>query len=138
MSKIEIILAIFNLILIWVIWYFQIKINNNLHKLQKSVAINIEPNIDSLKLVNVWKINLYIHKFETYWNNHKFTKPRLIAIKSFYWIPAPDLSNFNDKESEIKVYIEDEFNEKYILTGFIVKDLWSVYTTKLEKRKWEY
>ncbi|MDD3144630.1 MAG: hypothetical protein PHV23_00805 [Candidatus Gracilibacteria bacterium] len=138
MSKIEIILAIFNLILIGVIGYFQIKINNNLHKLQKSVAINIEPNIDSLKLVNVGKINLYIHKFETYGNNHKFTKPRLIAIKSFYWIPAPDLSNFNDKESEIKVYIEDEFNEKYILTGFIVKDLGSVYTTKLEKRKWEY
>lgn len=140
MGTLEIIFAILNLLLIGVIGYFQIKINFKLTELESTTAINAEPNEKTIKLVNVGKVNLYLHKFETFGNNHTFKSPRMIALNSWYWIPSPDLTSLKGSECEFKLYLTNDFNKKYIFTGGMEKQsdgTATIWSNKLEPKNWE-
>jgi len=140
MTNLELLFAILNLLAIGIIGFFQIKINYKLTELQGVVAINAEPNGNTIRIVNVGKVNLYIHKFETIGNNHTFEKPRLIALNSWYWIPLPDLSTLKNNGCEFKLYLTDEFNKKYIFIGGIEKQkggIATIWSHKLEFKRWE-
>lgn len=137
MTNFEIVFASLNLLLILVIGFFQIKINHRLTELEGVVAVNAEPNGDTIKIVNVGKVNLYLHKFEMFGNNHTFANARLIALNSWYWIPAPKIQEFPTAETEFKLYLTDESSKKYIFTGGICKADGSMWGYRLESKKWE-
>lgn len=107
------------------IW--QIKINLRLKKIQESVALSIVPGIGlSLHLMNVGGMNLYLRKYEIGPKTENFDKPLLIAAgagnNSFLQITIPDFER--NKTYNIKLYLIDEFKEKYLSTGeFIIEDV---------------
>ena len=107
------------------IW--QIKINLRLKKIQESVALSIVPGIGlSLHLMNVGGMNLYLRKYEIGSKTENFEKPLLIASgtgnNSFLQIITPDFER--SKTYDIKLYLVDEFKEKYLSSGqFIIEDI---------------
>lgn len=111
--------------IIFGIW--QIKINIRLKKLQESVALSIVPGIGlNLHLMNVGGINLYLRKYEIGTKTENFDKPLLIAAgignNSFLQITIPDFER--DKNHNVKIYLIDEFKEKYLSTGeLIIEDI---------------
>src|SRR3989344_114100 len=107
------------------IW--QIKINLRLKKIQESVALSIVPGIGlNLQLMNVGGINLYLKKYEIESKTENFEKPLLIAAgagnNSFLQITVPNFER--NKKHDIKLYLIDEFKEKYLSSGeLIIEDI---------------
>lgn len=126
------------------IW--QICINKRLIKLNDFVALSILPEGANIKLVNTGKINLYIHGFEINNIPDFFDKGRLISVSNFsdfYWLPNDNIPE--DGLFDIKVYIIDEYGEKYITLGQGSSTKRNndqievrVWTLKTQKDKWNF
>ena len=107
------------------IW--QIKINLRLKKLQESVALSIVPGIGlNLNLMNVGGLNLNLCKYQIGSKTEDFEKPLMIAAgagqNSFLQITVPDFKR--GEKQLIKLYLVDDFKEKYISTGeMIIEDM---------------
>jgi hypothetical protein len=105
--------------------YLQFKINSKLKKLQETIGLSIVPGIGlKLLFMNIGKINLYLKKYEIGPNTEDFDKPLLIAAgtNSFLQIEVPNLER--NKKYNVKIYLIDDFNEKYLSTGeFIIEDV---------------
>lgn len=102
-----------------VIGWYQIKINSRLASIEDYVSIAASPDGDKIKLLNTGKINIYLWGFDMQGNIQRFNKPRLIAANtldaSYYWIdPPPDLESLDGKEFEFKLYLQDEFDKKWV------------------------
>ncbi|MDR3510005.1 MAG: hypothetical protein P4L73_00085 [Caulobacteraceae bacterium] len=96
----------------------QNEINGRLQQLQDFVAISVTPGDSQILLKNTGKVNLYLWGFYFPGNHHKFNRPRLIAAGSpdsaFYWLPAPSINAIHGTEFELKLYLTDEFDHKWI------------------------
>ena len=118
------------LTLLFVLW--QIFINKRLKELQDYVAVSfvpaITPNGGQIQIFNAGKINLYLHKFEVGQISHTFSKSRLLAVggseRNFYGVPV-SLNPVNT-EMEIRLYLTDESNKKYLATGGYILDALAV------------
>ncbi len=109
--------------------YRQTQINKRMKELQDYVAISIIPITNSpgnyeLQIMNVGKINMYLKKFEIGQVSNTFPeeKERLISVggNPFYRVP---IVNFQmGQEMDIKLYLLDEFKNKYLSTGGIIID----------------
>lgn len=105
-------------------WY-QYKINKRLQDLQDYVAISIVPvvteNSPRLKLLNTGKLNLYLHKYEIDGNSQTYEKPRLLACAPETWflLPVPNIASL---EMPVRLYLKDDFEQKYITTGAAIID----------------
>ena len=114
--------------LIYFAWR-QTQINKRMKELQDYVAISIIPITNSpgnyeLQIMNVGKVNTYLKKFEVGQVSNTFPeeKKRLISVggNPFYRIP---ITNFQmGQEMGIKLYLLDEFNNKYVSTGGVIID----------------
>jgi len=109
----------------------QTQINKRLNELQDYVAISIVPFFDGndpkLQVVNAGKVNLYLKKYEIGNLTDTFTIEKLIACGSgnpFYILPVPN--NIIGRELGVKLYLYDEFGNKYISTGGLVIDSFPV------------
>jgi len=107
---------------------WQTMINNRLKKLQDYIALNFTPSGSQtgpqILIYNVGKQNLYLHKFEAGTTSHSFDKPRLLAVggseKNHYAFPVQVFQV--NKELDIKLYLTDESNEKYVSSGAYIFD----------------
>ena len=109
----------------------QLEINKRLRELQDYVAVSIIPkNNLRLQIMNVGKINLYIHKWEVGRLNENYTKAVLIPTGTNSFIEI-GLSGLVIGEYDFKMYITDEKDEKYISTGKVFIDPVSVSTQPL-------
>jgi hypothetical protein len=103
----------------------QFKINSKLKKLQETVGLSIVPGLGlNLHLMNIGKINLYLKKYEIGPKTEDFDKPLLIAAgtNSFLQIEVPNFER--NKKYNVKLYLIDDFDEKYLSTGeFIIEDV---------------
>lgn len=103
---------------VFALW--QININRRLKKLQDYVAVSIVPMGTGdlrLQIINVGKINLYLQKYEIGTNHEAYAKPMLIPAGSNSFLLVP-IKNFNIGQSmDIKLYLIDELEEKFISTG---------------------
>lgn len=100
---------------------WQILINSKLKKIQESVALSIVPGQGlNLHLMNVGAVNLYLSKYEIGQKTENFEKNLLIAAgaSSFLQITIPDFNR--GKKYPIKLYLIDDFQEKYLSTGEII------------------
>lgn len=100
-----------------VIGRYQININSRLKDLQDVVAIYARPGKGVIEILNVGKVNLYIHKFELPGNVQNFDRPRLLPAgavgDALYWIPPP--TSLKDGEQfDLKLYLTDDFKNKWI------------------------
>lgn len=106
---------------IFAIW--QIKINERMKKLQDYVAISVVPmgpGTNSIKIMNVGKMNLYLKQYGIGANTETFSNPLLI--------PAGTGENSNLRITlqnlqpvmPMKFYLLDELGEKYISTGQVI------------------
>lgn len=106
---------------------WQVKINLKLKKLQESVGLSIVPGVGlNLHLMNVGGVNLYLRKYEIGPETENFSKPLLIAAgtgkNSFLQIETPNFQR--NKTYDIKLYLIDEFKEKYLSSGqLIIEDI---------------
>jgi hypothetical protein len=91
----------------------QFKINSKLKKLQETIGLSIVPGVGlRLLFMNIGP------------NTEDFDKPLLIAAgnNSFLQIEVPNLER--NKKYNVKIYLIDDFNEKYLSTGeFIIEDV---------------
>ena len=104
---------------IWFGWN-QTQINKRLQELQDYVAISIIPQPEfQLQIINVGKINLYVHKWEIGNFTETFSKAILIpaAAPAFLLI---SLSSLPMGQHPVKIYLTDEFGKKYLSTGEVV------------------
>jgi len=109
----------------------QLEINKRLKELQDYVAVSIIPqNNLRLQIMNVGKINLYIHKWEVGRLNENYTKAVLIPTGTNSFIEI-GLNGLLIGEYDFKMYITDEKNEKFISTGKVFVDPVSVNTQPL-------
>lgn len=97
----------------------QTQINKRMQELADYVAISIIPLKDfQIQIMNVGRINLYLHKWEAGSLNETFVKPLLIPIdaKSFIIISlqSPPMG-----QHLLKLYLTDEKKQKYLSTGEI-------------------
>jgi len=98
----------------------QTQINKRLQELQDYVAISIIPKPEfQLQIMNVGKINLYVHKWEIGTFTETFSKAILIpaAAPSFLLI---SLSSPPMGQHPVRIYLTDESGEKYLSTGEVV------------------
>jgi len=95
----------------------QFEINKRLKELQDYVAVSIIPKENlRLQIMNVGKINLYIHKWEVGRLNENYGKAVLIPAGANSFIII-GLQGLVIGEYNFKMYITDEKDEKYISTG---------------------
>ncbi len=95
----------------------QTQINKRMKELQDYVAISIIPKPDfQLQIMNVGKINLYVHKWEVGTFTETFSQAILIpaAAPSFLLI---SLSSPQMGQHPVRIYLTDESGEKYLSTG---------------------
>jgi hypothetical protein len=110
---------------IFAIW--QVLINKRLKELQDYVAVSMVPFFDGndpkLQVINAGQINLYLKKFDIGTMTTNFEKERLLVCGSgnpFYILPVPN--NIIGVEIPVKLYLIDEFKNKYISTGAVIID----------------
>ncbi|MFA6253576.1 MAG: hypothetical protein WCV69_04680 [Patescibacteria group bacterium] len=109
----------------------QFEINRRLKNLQDYVAVSIIPqNNLKLQILNVGKINLYIHKWEVGRLNENFTKAVLVPTGTNSFIEI-GLNGLWLGEYDFKMYITDEMDKKYISTGKIFIEPASISTQSL-------
>lgn len=95
----------------------QTQINKRMQELQDYVAISIIPKPElRLQIMNVGKINLYVHKWEIGLLTENFPKAILIpaAAPSFL---LTSLSSLSIGQHPVKIYLTDESGKKYLSTG---------------------
>lgn len=78
--------------------------------------------------MNVGRVNLYLKKYEIGGRTKNFDKPLLIAAgagdNSFLQITMPDFNFNRNIEYDIKLYLIDDFGERYLSTGgLIIEDV---------------
>lgn len=126
--------------------FLQLRINSRLKKLQAYIAVSIIPSEQCIKILNVGKVNLYIHGFNI--NDHRelFEEGRLVSAgtldSSYYWIPLP--SNIpHEGQFEIRLWLKDEFGDEYQTLGKGESRPYKedkvhiqVYTLRTNKLKW--
>jgi hypothetical protein len=107
------------------------EINKRMQELEDYVAVSIIPitnvpgNNYELQIMNTGKINVYLRKFEKGKISVEFPegKERLISVggNPFYRIPISVQDLVIGQELEVKLYLIDEFGNKYLsLGGFII------------------
>ena len=98
---------------------WQIKINQRLKKLQDYVAVSIIPKKDSrLQIMNVGRVNLYLHRWEVGNRSENFYESILIPAGAK---PALLVSvDPNVGEKPVRLYLTDESGKKYLSTGKVV------------------
>ena len=137
-NTLNIIYIIFSIIMSGGLVYFswrQMQINKRIEEINKRtqeledyVAISIVPITNApgnyeLQVMNTGKVNVYLKKFEIGQISYEFPngKERLISVggNPFYRIPV---KNFVlDQELDVKLYLIDEFDKKYLsLGGFVI------------------
>lgn len=118
------------------------EINDRLRLLQDYAAIAVIPNADTIKLSNVGKVNLYLYGFEMPGNTHYFERSRLLAAGTgdsyYYWIGPPDIHKIKDNKFDIKLYLMDEFETKWISEsgGRVEGDRIILWTYRTYKKEW--
>ena len=94
------------------------EINDRLRVLQDYAAVSVTPDAGSIKLMNVGKVNLYLWGFDIPGNTQRFERPRLLPAgtndSSYYWIGAPDVAQIKDDKFEFRLYLTDQFGNKWI------------------------
>ncbi|MFZ2252770.1 MAG: hypothetical protein WAW13_01190 [Minisyncoccia bacterium] len=94
------------------------EINDRMRMLQDYVAIAAVPDSSVIKLINVGKVNLYLWGFDMPGNSHHFERPRLIPSgtndSAYYYIGTPDLNLVKDNQFDFKLYLTDQFGNKWI------------------------
>jgi hypothetical protein len=111
--------------------WLQYKINDRLRKLEDYVATSIVPDPQgklALQFVNVGKVNLYLKKYEIGNLVVTFNKEVLLVCGTgnpnfFVNLPATFIAGM---EMPVKLYLSDEFGQKYISEGAVVIDVVSV------------
>lgn len=95
-------------------------INKRLKDLQDYVAISIAPLPDSqLKVSNVGKSNLYLHKWEIGSMNESFDEPLLIPISQDAALIIA-ITKVNIGRNRTRLYLTDEKKKKYISSGDVI------------------
>jgi len=94
------------------------EINDRVRILQDYVAIAVIPDNSVIKLMNVGKVNLYLWSFDMVGNTHHFDRPRLIPAgtndSAYYYIGTPDIKQVKNDQFDFKLYLTDQFNNKWI------------------------
>ncbi|MDD5639387.1 MAG: hypothetical protein PHR47_01090 [Candidatus Pacebacteria bacterium] len=114
--------------------FLQYKINKRLQRLQDYVAVTIvpiaNPLLPRLQIVNVGKINVYLHKYEIGSNKEAYAKAMLIPAGSGSFLLLPIKSSVLGQNMDIKLYLVDELGEKYISTGEAILEKQIIATQK--------
>jgi hypothetical protein len=131
-------------------------INDRLRILQDYVAIAVVPDTSTIKLLNVGKTNLYLWGFDMVGNTHHFDRPRLIPAgtndSAYYYIGTPNITQVKDNKFDFKLYLTDQFENKWITNagGDVTKTkvinegkevdayLLKVWTYDTTKKDWEF
>lgn len=106
--------------------WMQYNINRRLQRLSDYVAVSIVPfaveGIPKIQIRNVGKINLYLHKWEIGGRSETYTTPRLLGCgpELFFVVSPPDTLSV---EMPMKMYLTDEYDQKYISTGSVIIDI---------------
>jgi hypothetical protein len=119
-NTLNIIYIIFSLIMSGGLVYFswrQTQINKRMQELSEYVAISIAPGQNfQLQIINVGRINLYLHKWEIGHLSETFVKPWLLPVEgksiiTINLLPPPIGQHL------AKFYITDEKGRKYLSEG---------------------
>jgi len=98
----------------------QYQINKRMQELADYVAVSIIPLKDfKLQIMNVGRVNLYIHKWEAGSLSNTYVKPLLIPTEA----KSSIIINFQTPllgQHLLKIYLTDEKDQKYLSTGEIV------------------
>jgi len=113
------ILVVFTAIGTLIVLMYQYRNNKRQLLLQDYVAISFVPGGEVITVLNTGAVNVYIHAFFINETKTAFSKARMIPAKamdqSSYWIPLDNSVPIG--EFKIRLYLEDEFNRKYIAEG---------------------
>ena len=88
--------------------------------MQDYVAISTAPFGMQLQIMNVGKINLYLHKYEIGTATESYSKPLLIPVGNNAFLLVPIKSHVLDKNMNVKLYLIDELGEKYFSEGEVM------------------
>jgi len=98
----------------------QYQINKRMKDLMDYVAISIAPKPNlRLQIMNVGRVNLYLHKWEMGALQTTFVKPWILPVEA----KSSILLSFQPPpvgQHLIKLYLTDETNQKYLSTGEVV------------------
>lgn len=98
----------------------QFQINKRMQELADYVAVSIVPLENfSLQIINVGRVNLYIHKWEASSLANTYVKPLLVPTEA----KSSIIINFQPPplgQHLLKIYLTDEKDQKYLATGEIV------------------
>ena len=130
MKIIQLIINGISAIAVFIIGLWQIKIHNRLKQLEESIALSMVPNpptFQGLRLINSGKINLYLRRATIGEINRDYPNLVLVAIgKDPYFLLSfsqEELKRAYEKnerrEIEVKLYLKDEWEKKYIVGGRI-------------------
>ena len=98
----------------------QTQINKRMQELADYVALSISPAQGfQLQVINVGRVNLYLHKWEIGSMNETFVKPLLLPAegksKILITIQPPQIG-----QHLAKFYLTDEADQKYLSTGEVM------------------
>jgi len=98
----------------------QYQINKRMKDLADYVALSIVPQRNlQLQIMNVGRVNLYLHKWEMGTLQATFVKPWLLPVEA----KSSILLSFQPPpvgQHLIKLYLTDETDQKYLSTGEVV------------------
>ncbi len=95
----------------------QYQINKRMKELRDYVAVSIVPEKNfQLKIMNVGRVNLYLHKWEIGTLQETFVKPWLLPTEAKSSILLSLQSPLTGQHL-IKLYLTDETEQKYLSTG---------------------
>lgn len=100
--------------------YYQYKINLRLKELQDYVGLSIIPlpNLQ-LRITNVGRTNLYLHRWEVGENSQTFLEPILISAESRSDVVIT-LNPISLGQKRAKFYLTDESREKFLSEGVVI------------------
>lgn len=104
--------------LIYFAWR-QTQINKRMQELSDYVAISIIPLGNKLQIINVGRVNLYIHKWEIGSATETYVKPWLIPIDAKSSVMV-SLQSPQPGQHLVKIYLTDDSEKKYLSTGEVV------------------
>ena len=152
----QVVISILTLSMAGIIGVKANSINDRLRILQDYVAIAVVPDTSTIKLLNVGKTNLYLWGFDMVGNTHHFDRPRLIPAgtndSAYYYIGTPNITQVKDNKFDFKLYLTDQFENKWITNagGDVTKTkvinegkevdayLLKVWTYDTTKKDWEF
>jgi len=107
--------------------YAQYQINKRLKDIQDFVALSIVlfvvENSPKIQIKNVGRINLYLHRWEIGGHNETYQHARLLGVgpELSFIVAVPD-SYLVGVEMPVKLYLTDEYGQKYLSTGVVALD----------------